>query len=135
MVAQLSSYLVGRFASPAQKYHLGVKFPIGGSVMAPGQPAHQAFFLRILRRSRFHLFGHLSVPPFGFFSSLYFITNEERSTSGTLLIRACRTLEPDDTMELCEPTLKSYDNKSFMQWMKGFLGTRSSNVFTSRGRP
>jgi hypothetical protein len=59
MATQFGGDLVGRLASPAQTYHLGVKFPISGSVMAPGQPAHQAFFLRILRRSRLHLLGHL----------------------------------------------------------------------------
>src|SRR5258708_424878 len=80
MATQFGSDLVGRLASPAQKYHLGVKFPISGRVMALGQLAHQAFFLLILRRSRFHLLGHLSVPPVGLFSSLYFITNEERSS-------------------------------------------------------
>jgi hypothetical protein len=69
-----------RLACPAQKDHLGVTFPLKGSMMAPGQPAHQAFFLRLLRPSRLHLLGHLSAPPFGFFSSLYFITIEERST-------------------------------------------------------
>ena len=49
---------------------------------------------------------HLSAPPFGLFSSLYFITNEERSTTGSLLMTACRKLEPDDKMEVCEPTHK-----------------------------
>ena len=59
-----------RFASPAQQHHLGVNFPISRRVMAPGQFAYLSFFLRILRRSRFHLLGHLCVPPWVFFSSL-----------------------------------------------------------------
>src|SRR5258708_25114679 len=79
MATQLGGDLVGRLACPAQQHHLGVTFPISGRVMASSQPTHLALFLRIFRRSRFHLLGHLSAPLFGWFSSLYFSTNEERS--------------------------------------------------------
>src|SRR5947208_4676029 len=60
--AQLGGDLIGRLASPAREHHLGVKFPISGRVMALGQLAHHAFFLHILRRSRFHMLGHLCAP-------------------------------------------------------------------------
>src|SRR2546425_838025 len=62
MATQLSRDLVGRLASPACEHHLGMKFPISGRVVAPGQLAHQAFFLRILRCSRFYMLGHLCAP-------------------------------------------------------------------------
>jgi len=62
MAAQLGGDLIGRLASPAREHHLGVKFPISGRVMALGQLAHHAFFLHILRRSRFHMLGHLCAP-------------------------------------------------------------------------
>src|SRR6266851_6937811 len=90
MATQFGGDLVGRLADPAQKDHLGVTFPISGRVMAPGQLAHQAFFLLILRRSRFHLLGHLSVPPFGLFSSLYFSTIEERSNIWSYMLVGSR---------------------------------------------
>jgi hypothetical protein len=70
MAAQFGGDLVGCLACPAQQHHLGVKFPISGRVMALGQLVHHAFFLLILRCSRFHLLGHLCAPPFVFFSSL-----------------------------------------------------------------
>src|SRR6266702_2215810 len=58
MAVQLGRDLIGRFA----------------------QSAHHAFFLLILRCSRFHLLGHFLLPPLNT-STLYFSTNEERSTS------------------------------------------------------
>src|SRR6266568_4694950 len=85
MAIQLGRDLVGRLACPAQEHHLGVTFPISGRVMASSQPTHLALFLRILRRSRFHLLGHLSAPLFGWFSSLYFSTIEERSKIAPVL--------------------------------------------------
>src|SRR5262245_44787960 len=63
IATQLGCNLVGRLADPAQQHHLRVEFPIGRRVMAPSQLTHLAFFLRILRRSRFHLLGHLCAPP------------------------------------------------------------------------
>src|SRR5436190_18993595 len=63
MAIHFSGDLVGRLADPAQQHHLCVVFPIGRRVMAPGQFAHLALFLLILRCSRFDLLGHLCAPP------------------------------------------------------------------------
>ncbi len=63
MAIELGRDLVGCFASPALDDHLRVAFPIGQRVMAPGQFAHLALFLLILRCSRFDVLGHLCAPP------------------------------------------------------------------------
>src|SRR3989442_7070554 len=91
MATQLGGDLVGRLACPARQHHLGVKFPISGCMMAPGQLAHHAFLLLILRLSRFHLFGHLCVPPLVFFSSL--ILSPMRNAA--LLLRSLKTIRKE----------------------------------------
>src|SRR5713226_3107102 len=59
----LSDFLQhSRLACPTLDHHLGVKLPIGGGMMAPGQFADLAFFLFILRRSGFHMLGHGFAP-------------------------------------------------------------------------
>src|SRR5947208_13056832 len=63
MAIQFSGDLVGHFPCPTQQHHLGMEFPIGRRVMAPGQLTHLALLLRILRCSRFDLLGHLCAPP------------------------------------------------------------------------
>jgi hypothetical protein len=58
MAIQRGGDLIGRLACPALGDYLGMKLPIGGRVMAPGQFANLAFFLLILRCSGLHVFGH-----------------------------------------------------------------------------
>src|SRR5690348_127512 len=84
MAVQFSGDLIGRFPRPAQQHHLRMHFPISGCVMAPSQFTYLALLLRILRRSRFHLLGHLDIPPWCLSLLPYCITNEERSTNLTV---------------------------------------------------
>src|SRR6266851_3914396 len=62
MAVQLGRNLIRHFPYPTQKHHLGKPFPIRRGVVAVCQFPHHAFFLLILRCSRFHVLGHLLAP-------------------------------------------------------------------------